>query len=176
MSPDEVFRIQTILIECHQANLGLPDGVLGTKTKAAIENWYSLVFNKEKFEELAKGCSGERRAYAAASIARDGVINTLSDYTSGVAALRAILDACRKRSTEPDTCSGMVATRFKRVNHFIGTAIAVARCNKENGVWTFMNRGPEKEGALAYLIVDIYEKGLTEQDCEIVFAIPSPIN
>jgi hypothetical protein len=181
LSADDISRVQTALIECWGDDIGLPDGKLGRKTKAAIAQYTSEEpLNKERFDSLVAGCPDVKYSFAAASIGTDGEYSAVFGYNSGVDALRASIEGCRNKSAHPDSCISMLAPTktagFHWVEQGLGdkkpkVGIAIAECNRGQRKHVFLTRGPFKETAKAYSYDEFAAKGYKRSECRILASL-----
>lgn len=178
MSEEEVFQAQTMLIECHLAQIGLPDGKLGPETREELSKRQGIepVFNKEAFDLLMEGCPDNEQLWASLSVAADGAYHAVSNYSSGVAALRASLEGCQTKSAQPETCIHLNASTPLTDPLGLGDknpkpGLAAATCIGDGTQQVFMAKGAFKETALAVLWENVSEDGYVQSDCEVLVVV-----
>ncbi len=112
LTSDEIYMAQTILFENGFVNVGIPDGVIGPNTRAAISLWQEFnnypitgVLSSAELQELAELGIPNDYTWMALSLSIDGQYSVVSQGTSGVAVARVALADCQSVTVYPETCT-----------------------------------------------------------------------
>lgn len=176
MSSDEVYKIQTILIEKgYGIGFDLPDGKLGAKTRAAIAAIQKDAgfpptgyLDAAQFKQLAATKIPTDYLWGAIGASTDGEYTAVWGRKSGIAAYKEALAGCRKNSNEPSDCIAAISNELpnKKIRW-----LAAVRCENSDFSRISINSGYSPTEAEEKSYRSSEEDGFNRSGCKIIALI-----